>query len=81
MHDAVTMTVVQRTGDLASEFSGLLLLQFAMRDDVVKHLTTIHVFKEHIPMVGSAHNIIHATDIWMIEKRYNSRFPRGTNFL
>jgi hypothetical protein len=61
--DAVPVAVIQRAGDLAGELAGLLLLQFAVRNDVVQHLTSIDIFKEHVPVVRGSHDISHPTNI------------------
>jgi hypothetical protein len=60
MYYAVAMAVVKGTGDLTTEFTGLLLLQFPMRNDVIQHLTAIDKFEEHIPMVICSDNILEA---------------------
>jgi hypothetical protein len=41
----------------------LLLLQFAVRNDVVQHLTSIDIFKEHVPVVRGSHDISHPANI------------------
>jgi hypothetical protein len=43
--NAIAVTVVQRTGNLSGKFAGLLLLETAVRDDVVKHLATVDEFE------------------------------------
>ena len=61
------MAVIERAGNLTTEFSGLLLLESAMRDDVVKHLPTIDIFEQHIPVIFGSLHVAHTTDKWMIE--------------
>lgn len=67
MHDAVSMTIVQGTGDLTTKLSSLLLLELPVRDDIVKHLTAIYVFKQHVPMVICSDNIAQAANVRMVE--------------
>lgn len=55
--DAIPVAVVERTGDLAGEFACLLLLEFAVGDDIIKHLASIHKFEEHVPVVIGPDNI------------------------
>ena len=43
--DAIAMAVVESTGDLAAELASLLLLKFAVGDDVVEHLATVDIFE------------------------------------
>lgn len=52
-----------------------------MRDDVVKHLSTIDVFEEHVPMVGRPHDISHATDIWVVQESDDSSFSSCSDLL
>lgn len=81
MHDTVAMTVVESTRDLTGELACLFLLELAVRDDVVEHLTTINVFEQHVPMVGGAHDIAHATNVWMVNEADNGRFTRCPDLL
>jgi hypothetical protein len=74
VNNAVSVTIVQGAGDLSAELPSLLVLQPPMRDYIVEHLPPIDVFKEHIPMICSAHNVSHSTYIWVIQKGDNSCF-------
>jgi hypothetical protein len=79
--DAVSMAVIEGTGDLSAELPSLLLLQPSMRDDVVKHLSTIDVFKEHVPVVGRPHDIAHATDKWVVQESHDGSFSGCSDLL
>ena len=81
MHDTVPVAVIQCTGDLAGELARLFLLELPMRDNIVEHLTTVDIFKQHVPVICGAHDIAHATDIGMVHEADNGRFTRSTNFL
>lgn len=81
MHDTVPVAVIQRTGDLPGELARLFLLELPMRDNIVEHLTTVDVFKQHVPVICGAHDIPHATDVGMAHEADNGRFTRGPNFL
>lgn len=65
--NTVLVAVVEGTGDLSTKFSCLLLLQLAMRDDVVEHLAAIDKFEEHVPMIVCAHNIAETADVGVVE--------------
>lgn len=80
MHDAVPVTVIQRTRDLAGEFAGLLLFQFAMRNDVVQHLTPVDIFEEHVPVVRGSHNISHPADVWVAGEADNGGLSSCSDF-
>lgn len=81
MHDTVPVAVIQSTGDLTGELARLLLFQLPMRDDIVEHLTAVHVFKQHVPMIAGAHDIAHTTNIRVADEADNGRFSRCPDFL
>lgn len=81
MNNTVPMTVVEGAGDLTAELASLLLLQLAVGDDVVKHLTTVDVFAEHIPVIVGAHNVSHAADVGVIEKSHYGGLSGGPDLL
>lgn len=57
MDYAVSMAIVESTGDLTAKLPRLLLLQLAMGYDVVQHLATIDELEEHVPMIVGPHHI------------------------
>lgn len=79
MDDAVSVAVVERAGNLAGELAGLLLLETAVRDDIVEHLASIDKLKQHVPVVVCAHDISHATDVGVVEQADNGGFSGGSN--
>lgn len=79
--DAVSVAVVERAGDLAGELAGLLLLEAAMRDDVVEHLASIDKLEQHVPVVVCAHNISHAADVGVVEQADDGGFSGGSHLL
>lgn len=81
MDDAVLMAVVESTGNLSTKFAGLLLLELAVRDDVVKHLAAVDKFKEHVPVIVCAHDIAQTADIGMVEEGHDGSFAGGSNLL
>ena len=81
MHDTIAVAIVQGAGNLARELAGLLLLQFAVGDNVIQHLAPIDVFKKHVPVVCSAHHISHPANVRVIYEADNSGFSSGSNLL
>lgn len=67
VHDTVSVAVVQGTRDLASELASLLLLETAVRNDIIQHLPAIHVFEQHVPMVVCPNHIAHAADVRVVQ--------------
>ena len=78
---AVAVAVVEGAGNLATKLARLLFLELAVRDDVVEHLATVDVLKEHVPVVICAHNITQAADVRVIEEGDYSCFAGGSNLL
>lgn len=80
VNNAVAVTVIQCAGDLATELASLLLLEFAMRYDVIEHLAAIDVFKQHIPVVVGAHYVPHAADVGVIQEGDDGSLACRSNF-
>lgn len=81
MNYAVAVAVVKGAGNLATKLARLLFLELAVRDDVVEHLTTVDVLKEHVPVIICAHDITQAADMWVVEKGDYGCFAGGSNLL
>lgn len=78
--DTVPMTVVQGTGNLTTELSGLLFFQLAVGNNVVQHLAPVDVFEQHVPMVVGSNDISHPTYIRMIDQADDGRLSSGSDF-
>ena len=76
MHNAVAMAVVDGACYLPGKLAGLLLLELAVRDDIIQHLATIDIFKEHIPVPSCAQVVPQPTDVLVIEEAHDRRFSR-----
>ena len=81
VNDAIPMAIIQSTCYLAAKLPSLFLLQPAMRDDVVQHLTSIDILKQHVPMVIGTHHISHCADIRVIEQSDDGCFSGSPDFL
>lgn len=68
VNDAVPMAVLERTTDLSCEFSGCPLAKTSMADDVVEHLSTVDVFKDHIIVVRMNDHLSHTADVRMVQQ-------------
>lgn len=68
MDNAVAVAIVEGTRNLTAELAGLLLLELAVRDDVVEHLTTVDILEEHVPVVICPHNVSHAANVGVVEE-------------
>jgi hypothetical protein len=51
-----------------------------MTDNVIQHLTTIHVFEDHVVVMLMHDHFTHSTDIWMVEKHGEGCFAECANF-
>lgn len=79
MCNGVVMAIVQSTSNLTSEFSSSFFLEFAMRDNIIEHLSSIDIFKQHIVVMGHNHNITHSTNVWMTQEGRYSGFPNRSD--
>lgn len=79
--DAVSVAVVEGTGDLAGKLASLLFLEAAVRDDVVEHLTAIDKLKHHVPVEVCPDDIFHAADIRVAQEANNGGLSGGADFL
>ncbi|KAI7498668.1 protein kinase [Hortaea werneckii] len=79
MNDAIPVAIIECTCNLAPEFAGLLLFQPAVTDDVVQHLSTVDILKEHVPVVVGSYDIAHTTDVRMVDKRHNGCLACGSD--
>jgi hypothetical protein len=66
MNNTVQVAVFQSTPNLPRELPGNSLTKPSMADDVVQHLSSVHVFKDHIVVVLVNDHLSHSTDIRMI---------------
>ena len=79
--DAVAVAVVEGAGDLAGKLAGLLLLEAAVGDDVVEHLTAIDILKHHVPVEVCADDILHAADVGVVQEADDGGLSGGADFL
>ena len=68
MHNAVAVAVVDSACYLPRELAGLLLLELAVRDDVVEHLAAVDVFEEHVPVPFRPQAVAEAADVLVVEQ-------------
>lgn len=65
------MAVFEGAADLPRELAGRALAEPAVADDIVEHLATRDVLKDHVVVVGVDHHLGHATDERMMEEKDN----------
>ena len=69
MYHRISVTVIQSTGDLATEFPCLFFLEPTMSNNIVEHLPTVDILEEHVPVIVGLLHIDHLANIRMVEKR------------
>ena len=79
MHNGIPVAVVQCTGNLPAKLPCLFLFQTPVRDNVVKHLPTINIFAEHIPVVIGFDDISHAAYVWVVQQCDYGSFSGGSD--
>jgi hypothetical protein len=75
------MTVFQRTPYLPRKLPGYSLAEASVADDVVQHLPSIHVFKDHVVVVLVNDHLSHSTDIRVVQKHGKGGFTKCPNLL
>lgn len=81
VNDAVAVTVIEGASNLATELAGLLLLEFAVGNDVVEHLASIDKLEKHVPVVVCTNDIAQAADVGVVEEGDDGGFTGGANLL
>jgi hypothetical protein len=66
MNDIIPMAILQSTPNLPSKLSRNSLSQPAMFDDIIEHVTTADVLKNHVVVVLVHENLVHAANMWMM---------------
>ena len=74
VNDIIFMTVIQCTPNLPRELPCHSLPQSTVANDVVKHLTTIYIFGDHIVMMLVNNHLAHAAYVRMVEEHGEGRF-------
>lgn len=81
VYNAVAVAIIECAGNLPAELARLLLFEFAVRDDVIQHLTAINKLEEHVPMVVRANYVAQAADMRVIKKRDNGSLTCRSDLL
>ncbi len=81
MNNVIAMAVVQGTSYLASKLARDSFPQTTVANNVIKHLTTVDILKDHVVVVGMDNHLPHAAYIRVMEEHRERRFANGSNFL
>lgn len=76
MHNTVAMAVVDGTGYLPCELAGLLLLKFAVGNDVIQHLAAIDVFEQHIPVPSRPQVVAEPAYVLVVQEAHYGSLAR-----
>lgn len=68
MNNAVLVTVVERTADLARELARNAFPEPSVADDVVQHLPATHVLEHHVVMMLVDDHLPHPADVRVVEQ-------------
>lgn len=80
MDDIVLVAVIQRASDLPRELSRYPLSQPPMADNIIQHLTTVHILKHHIVMMLMDDHLPHTADVWVVKQHGKGGLAQGSNF-
>jgi len=81
MDDVVLVTIVNSTGDLPGEFSGDALPEAAMANDIIEHLSTVDILKDHVVVVLVDDHLSHAADVGVVEEHGEGSLSESANLL
>ena len=81
MNDVVFVAVLEGATNLSCKFPGDAFAEAAVGNDVVKHLTAIYKFEDHVVIGGLDDEFAHAADVWMEEEHREGGLTDGADFL
>ena len=81
MNDVVEMAILQRTPNLPCKLSRHPFPQSTVTDDIVQHLTSIDILKNHIIVMLVDYHFSHATYVGVIEKHGKGSFAKSPDLL
>ena len=68
VYDAIAVEVVEGTSDLPCKLASDPFPETTVADDVVEHLTPVHIFEDHVVVMLMDDHFAHAADVWMVEQ-------------
>jgi hypothetical protein len=63
MNDVIAMTIIKRTSNLPCELPCNAFPQPPMTDDIIQHLSAVHVLEDHVVMMLMDNHLSHPTDV------------------
>ena len=81
MDDIVLVTIVNGTGDLPSKFSGNALPEATMTNNIIEHLSTVDILKDHVVVVLVDDHLSHAADVGVVEEHGEGSLSESANLL
>lgn len=63
--------LTQSGGNLTGKLPSVLLLELAMGDDVVQHLSAIDVFEDHVVVMGQDHDLVQTDNVWVMQDHHD----------
>ena len=67
MDDIVLVAIVEGAPDLAGKLAGYALAQSTVADDVIEHLASVDILKDHVIVMLVDNHFAHATDVGVVE--------------
>ena len=68
MNDIVTVAVLERTANLTCKLFRNAFPQSSMTNDIIEHLSSAHILKDHVIVACMYDEFTHAADVRVIEE-------------
>lgn len=81
MHDAIPMTIIQRTPNLPRKLPRHPFPQPPMADNIIQHLAAVDILKHHVVMVLMYDHLAHAADVWMVQEHGECGLAQSADLL
>lgn len=81
MDNVVSMAIIECGAHLTGELARDTLTETSMTDDVVEHLPSVDVLRDHVIMICVYDKLSHATDVWMVQEHAQRRFADRSDLL
>ena len=81
MDDVVLVAVVEGASDLPCKLAGYALAQSTMADDVIEHLASVDILKDHVVVMLMDDHFTHAADVGVVEQQGEGGLAESADFL
>lgn len=81
VNNIVLVAIIQCTTNLPCEFACHPFPEPSVADDIIKHLTAVDIFEDHVVMMLVNNHFAHSADVWVVEEHREGSLAEGADFL